>query len=55
MVPDTKIVEGYPEGRQLQSFVTRRQRTGQVWKAVFLGATVIGVIALLALLYNVIN
>ena len=46
---------GYPEGRELQSFVTGRQRTGQFWKTVFLAATIVGIIALLALLYNVIN
>ncbi len=45
----------YPEGRELQAFVTRRQRTGQIWKALFLAATVVGIIALLALLYNVID
>ena len=38
---------GYPEGRQLQSFVTGRQRTGQLWKTFFLAATVAGIIALL--------
>ena len=32
-----------------------RKRTGQIWHSVFLAATVVGVIALLALLYNVIN
>lgn len=46
---------GYPEGRELQTFVDRRQRTAQIWKTAFLGATVVGIIALLALLYNVIN
>ena len=46
---------GYPEGRQLLSFVTGRQRTGQIWKTLFLAATVVGIIALLALLYNVID
>ncbi len=46
---------GYPEGRQLQSFVTRRQRTGQIWQSLFLAATVLGIIALFALLYNVID
>ncbi|MCU0507424.1 MAG: phosphate ABC transporter permease PstA [Anaerolineae bacterium] len=45
----------YPEGRELQRFVDRRQLTGQIWKTVFLGATAIGIIALMALLYNVIN
>ena len=51
----TNDTNGYPEGRQLQSFVTGRQRTGQMWKALFLAATVVGIIALLALLYNVIT
>jgi phosphate transport system permease protein len=45
----------YPEGHELQRFVDRRQRTGQLWKTAFLGATAVGIIALLALLYNVIN
>jgi phosphate transport system permease protein len=48
-------VQGYPEGRQLQSFVTGRQRTAQLWQILFLAATVVGIIALFALLYNVIN
>ena len=46
---------GYPEGKGLQSFVTGRQRMAQMWKTLFLAATVVGIIALLALLYNVIN
>jgi len=46
---------GYPEGAKLQSFVTGRRRMGQIWKTLFLAATVVGIIALLALLYNVIN
>lgn len=45
----------YPEGEQLQTFVSRRQRVGQVWRALFLAATMVGIIALLALLYNVIT
>ena len=36
-------------------FVDGRKRVGQIWHIVFLAATVVGVIALLALLYNVIN
>lgn len=48
-------IEGYPEGERLQSFVSGRQRIGQIWKTLFLAATVVGIIALLALLYNVIN
>ena len=46
---------GYPEGRRLQSFVTGRQRTGQIWQSLFLAATIVGIIALFALLYNVID
>lgn len=47
--------DGYPEGRQLQSFVSGRQRTGQIWQSLFLAATIVGIIALFALLYNVID
>ncbi len=43
---------GYPEGNKLQSFVTGRQRTAQIWRTLFLAATVVGIIVLLALLYN---
>ena len=40
---------GYPEGVQLmRKFVDRRKHTGQIWQTAFLGATVVGVIALLA-------
>lgn len=45
----------YPEGEQLHTFVTRRQRAGQAWRTVFLAATMVGIIALLALLYNIIT
>jgi hypothetical protein len=55
MISDPQSGAGYPEGGELRKFVDNRQRTGQIWKTAFLGATVIGVIALLALLYNVIN
>ncbi len=46
---------GYPEGERLRSFVAGRQRGGQIWKTLFLAATVVGIIALLALLFNVID
>ena len=55
MMEDRWTGGGYPEGRQLQSFVTGRQRTGQMWKTLFLAATLAGIIALFALLYNVID
>lgn len=46
---------GYPEGQALHAFVDRRKRAGQMWHALFLGATMVGVLALLTLLYSVIN
>ncbi len=56
MASDRNSVTGsYPEGAQLQTFVTRRQRVGQAWRTLFLAATMIGIIALLALLYNVVT
>ncbi len=56
MAFDRNLITGaYPEGAQLQQFVTRRQRAGQIWRTLFLAATMIGIIALAALLYNVIT
>ena len=46
---------GYPEGEAGDKRVANRQRNGSIWSAVFMGSTLIGIIALLALLYNVIN
>ncbi len=55
MTEATSRGAGFPEGQDLHRFVDRRNRVGQIWHSVFLGATVVGVIALLALLYNVIT
>ncbi len=56
MALDRNLIAGaYPEGEQLQKFVARRQRVGQIWSTVFLAATMVGIIALAALLYNVIT
>ncbi len=56
MALDRNLITGsYPEGEQLQKFVARRQRVGQIWTTVFLAATMVGIIALAALLYNVIT
>jgi phosphate transport system permease protein len=46
---------GYPEGSLGQRQVAGRQRTGAIWATVFLASTLVGVIALMALLYNVLN
>lgn len=46
---------GYPEGALVEHQVRRRQRTGGLWGVLFMASTLIGIIALLALLYNVID
>ncbi len=48
-------LDGYPEGERLEAFLSRRAGAGQIGKALFLGATVVAIIVLLALLYNVVN
>lgn len=45
----------YPEGDALQGQIANRHRTGTIWRSLFLGSTVIAMIALVALLYNVVN
>ncbi|MCB0085049.1 MAG: substrate-binding domain-containing protein, partial [Caldilineaceae bacterium] len=45
----------YPKGNDLADYVEKRKRRGLIWQIVFLGATLIGIISLIALLYNVIN
>jgi phosphate transport system permease protein len=45
----------YPEGKQLQSFVNKRNRWGFIWRVVFMASTVVAIIALTALLYNIIT
>lgn len=44
-----------PEGDQFKAYISGRHRAGQIWQSLFLLATCIGVIALAALLYNVID
>src|SRR5512139_2308720 len=55
MVAQSRSNQQYPEGQELHRFVDGRKRMAQIWYSVFLAATIVGVIALLALLYNVIN
>ncbi|MEM7134862.1 MAG: phosphate ABC transporter permease PstA [Chloroflexota bacterium] len=45
----------YPEGEALKSQLNQRQRRGQIWRTAFVAATLVGILALIALLYNVIN
>jgi phosphate transport system permease protein len=46
---------GYPEGARVEAQVRKRQRTGALWGVLFMASTLIGIIALVALLYNVID
>ena len=45
----------YPEGEALETQITKRHRSGSVWRTVFQASTIIGILALTALLYNIIN
>lgn len=55
MATAKKPQEFYPEGDALIGYVEQRKRRGLVWRSIFLCATLIGVISLIALLYNIIN
>lgn len=45
----------YPEGATYSRFVKRRQGMGRFWQGAFLAATLVGVLALVALLANISN
>ena len=45
----------YPEGEDGGRYVRGRQRRGMIWSFVFFGATMIGIVVLTALLFNVAN
>lgn len=45
----------FPAGDNYQKFVNRRQSAGRVWLALFMAATMVGVIALVALLLTIVN
>lgn len=45
----------YPEGNALQEQIASRHRVGALWRTFFLGATIIAIIALGALIYNVVD
>ncbi len=51
----TQNVSPYPEGGSLTEYVEKRKRRGLLWQVVFMGSTLIGIICLIALLYNIIN
>ena len=45
----------FPEGEDYNRHVKRRQRTGKTWHGLFFAATLIGIIALAALILDVTN
>src|SRR5688572_6751153 len=45
----------YPEGAILHRFVRVRNSVGNFWWLMFLFSIIVGIIALIALLYNIIN
>ncbi len=51
----TGDVATYPEGAAGEKQVVGRQRRGKFWAFLFRASTVFGILALLALLYNVVN
>ena len=46
---------GLPEGEALRRDIAARHRVGKVWLLLFQASTLVGIIALTALLYNVLN
>ncbi|WP_420643822.1 phosphate ABC transporter permease PstA [Candidatus Leptofilum sp.] len=45
----------YPEGTKLEEQINKRHRSGSIWRTLFQASTIIGILALTALLYNIIN
>ena len=45
----------YPEGDELQKFVNRRNRGGQIWYIIFIASTIVAIVALSALLYTIVR
>ncbi len=45
----------FPEGAEYNTFVKRRQRIGKTWHGLFFAATLVGILALVALLIDVID
>ena len=52
--PDSSAA-GYGGDEEGQAQIDRRHRKGTIWRLVFQAATVIGILALVALIYNIFN
>ncbi|MBE2222877.1 MAG: phosphate ABC transporter permease PstA [Anaerolineae bacterium] len=46
---------GYPSGPQLNTQIKRRKRGGQIWYVLLMGSLIISILALIALLYTIVN
>ena len=57
MAADPSLVSsgGYPEGQAQTDSVVQRQRTGNFWASMFMASTLVGILALLALLFNIVD
>lgn len=48
-------VHDLPQGADFKRVIEARRRRGKIWRGIFLASTVIGLIALVMLLFNVVN
>ncbi len=55
MAVNPSLAGSYPEGEQQTKYVSKRQRRGSFWASMFMASTLVGIIALLALLFNIID
>ncbi|MBA3469162.1 MAG: phosphate ABC transporter permease PstA [Herpetosiphonaceae bacterium] len=53
--PEEKPTSGLPHGAAMQRNIVRRRRKGTVLRSIFLGSTLIGLVALAVLLFTIIN
>lgn len=47
--------EAYPQGEQLQQQIAGRHRRGLIWRVLFQLSTILGIVVLITLLYNVVD
>lgn len=45
----------FPEGKDLEQQIAGRYRRGTIWRTLFMASTVVGILTLIALLYNILN
>lgn len=53
--PGKNSASPYPDGAELEKYVGGRKRSGLVWRSIFQLSTILGIVVLVALLYNVID